>query len=270
MGDGLDTLATVDVNSAKKVVQLIYEWTANLGKRDAFSDTLAQLRTVTHAVHAAVFRKCRTTRRRICIAGRNSAHGKALSGSGQLFADNLLGEDLFLLRKGEVHLLTDAAGISASELRAKTGYTEIIICILDGDTEHIDLLELQYRARPLECDLMLLQIQASTFAQAWKCRHSGAVRTMIKGNELRVAHDRSSDAVCAEVDVLSTKNPMRLTRAEFRICSLIQGGMMTSELLVKLHISQNTFRSHMRSIYLKTGTRGQVELLHMLHGKLSA
>ena len=60
-------------------------------------------------------------------------------------------------------------------------------------------------------------------------------------------------------------NPARLTRSEFRLCMLVQEGGLPDKVADVLQISKSTFRSHLRSIYSKTGVTGHVELVHLLH-----
>ena len=66
------------------------------------------------------------------------------------------------------------------------------------------------------------------------------------------------------VDLLSASNPARLSRAEFRICTLLSSGLSAARTRKELGISESTLRSHLRQIYMKTGASNMAELLFNL------
>ena len=60
---------------------------------------------------------------------------------------------------------------------------------------------------------------------------------------------------------LSCDNPLGLTRSEFRVCERVVRGFSVKRIAADLDISPHTVRSHLRSIFAKTGTDSQRELL---------
>jgi DNA-binding CsgD family transcriptional regulator len=68
----------------------------------------------------------------------------------------------------------------------------------------------------------------------------------------------------APVDILSMDNPVRLSRAEFRVCQLVRSGRRAGEIADALHLQECTVRSHLRSIYAKANVSGQVGLMSLL------
>lgn len=64
--------------------------------------------------------------------------------------------------------------------------------------------------------------------------------------------------------ILSFGNPARLSRAEFRLCTLLAAGLSTKQVREELGISQSTLRSHLRQIHAKTGTATLADLLYRL------
>ena len=65
--------------------------------------------------------------------------------------------------------------------------------------------------------------------------------------------------------LLGIENPAGLSRSEFRVCSLLKEGMTVNIIADNLSVGRATIRSHLSSIYSKTGASSQVELLHMLN-----
>ena len=58
-----------------------------------------------------------------------------------------------------------------------------------------------------------------------------------------------------------------LTPAQSRLSSLLFSGYTLSDAAKSLNVSENTLRSHLKQIYQKTHTHGQMELVH-LHAKI--
>ena len=58
-----------------------------------------------------------------------------------------------------------------------------------------------------------------------------------------------------------------LTPAQTRLSSLLFSGYTLSDAAKSLNVSENTLRSHLKQIYQKTSTHGQMELVH-LHAKI--
>ncbi|MBS7743537.1 helix-turn-helix transcriptional regulator [Chelatococcus sp. HY11] len=62
----------------------------------------------------------------------------------------------------------------------------------------------------------------------------------------------------------NARNPYRLTAAEQRLVSALLDGRSLSEAAEQFGITRETVRTHLRSIFLKTGTHRQVELVRLL------
>ncbi len=58
-----------------------------------------------------------------------------------------------------------------------------------------------------------------------------------------------------------------LTAAQGRVCALVFSGQSLARASQTLKLSENTVRSHLRQIFQKTGTHGQMELVH-LHARV--
>ncbi len=59
-------------------------------------------------------------------------------------------------------------------------------------------------------------------------------------------------------------NPAGLSRAEFRVCLLLSRGLSVKAVSEELGLSDNTVRSHLRTIYSKTETASLPELIYLI------
>lgn len=69
----------------------------------------------------------------------------------------------------------------------------------------------------------------------------------------------------AEHDVASCSlvKQFRLSPAQARLSVLIVTGHSLADAALKLHVSENTARSHLKQVFQKTNTHGQMELVHL-------
>jgi DNA-binding CsgD family transcriptional regulator len=84
----------------------------------------------------------------------------------------------------------------------------------------------------------------------------GLVMVAVRGAQ--AAHDPS---VCAFAQQYA------LTAAQARVSALVMAGQSLAGISRTLHLSENTVRSHLKQIYHKTDTHGQMELVH-LHARV--
>ncbi len=132
----------------------------------------------------------------------------------------------------------------------------VFVC-LGGAAHHSDFLELHFK-RPI-CDNEVAGIEffADRISRLWKLRHPGLIAKKLSER----SHPRGSKMVS---DLLDITNPAKLTRAEFRICSLISRGLSVRSIAEELSLSLTTVRGHLRTIYQKTETEGFYGLAHCL------
>ena len=244
-------------------IDLACQWTRSIGNRDMLANVLVEMANTVHADMALVIRKDLPSGRRHLISCHNSSTGKLLPVATESRSDTLLNDTLFHLRPGVVHRITDLLQIEASSLHQQCGYSEITVCVLSKQSDTIDFVEFQFDRVIAPHNFQLLQIQAPAISKTWVERENGSVRNMLAKKSLASVSDTTETTIVK--DILGVHNPAKLTRSEFRICTLIQQGALPADLRETLGISLTTYRSHMRSIYLKTGAAGQLELVHTLH-----
>ena len=136
--------------------------------------------------------------------------------------------------------------------------SESATILLDKRDGHGDFLELHF-AYPIAFRLVTnFEALGPILADCWKSRAMG------RFSDALLSQGRKPVSEPALQSVLSMDNPCRLSRAEYRVCLLLGRGLNNKAVLSELSITTATLRSHLRSIYAKTGTSSQPELIHML------
>ena len=64
--------------------------------------------------------------------------------------------------------------------------------------------------------------------------------------------------------MLRLRDAYGLTRAEARVAFAVSAGTSVVATADALGVSANTVKTHLRSVFIKTGTRGQVELARLM------
>jgi DNA-binding CsgD family transcriptional regulator len=181
-------------------------------------------------------------------------------------ARDILGDSLSKLRPGAVWFLSDDHRDSSfedrewlSERRHASGIHEVAVIVLGTNDGLIDYCEFQFShpvSRPGRARMTEL---APALTKSWAGRLPGTVERLLARK--RTLEDR---AQAPQGDLLSPTNPAGLSRSEYRICALVREGLLAQAIAEDLSIRESTVRSHLRSIYAKTGASGHVDLLHRL------
>ena len=154
---------------------------------------------------------------------------------------------------------------------AEAGLSDVAVVVIGANDAYTDFLELHFANPVLQSDRGLIASMGPVLTESWKKRAQGKIEGILNGlldldaGEQGDGSNKIADARPLQARILDPENPVGLTRCEFRICSLILEGNLPDEIPKILTVSKSTLRSHMRSIYLKTGVSGQVELIHRLH-----
>lgn len=142
---------------------------------------------------------------------------------------------------------------------------EIVVLVLEGSLQQRDFLEFHF-ARELErSERLEIEALVPTLVRAWSGRQSGLV-TQAQMDERMVRARVSAQASRLKPDapILGMSNPAKLSRAEFRVCLLLSRGLSVKGVTEELGLSEATVRSHLRSIYSKTGVTGMQELMYRI------
>lgn len=76
-------------------------------------------------------------------------------------------------------------------------------------------------------------------------------------------------ALAHDIETCSFVKQFGLSRAQARVGVMIIAGHSLAQTARELHVSDNTVRSHLKQIFQKTNTHGQMELVH-LHARICA
>ena len=123
------------------------------------------------------------------------------------------------------------------------------------------------RVAPSSAVSELLHVLAPVLSNIWARRKPGAAAAAI-GEQAR--NRRAKHDVLRDPEILGFENHFGLSRSESSVCSLIRDGLKPRQIGEELGVSIATVRSHLRGIYAKTETSGQVELLHRLSQETTA
>lgn len=180
----------------------------------------------------------------------------------------LLGERARTALSGSIWLRSDhVEGLPASEAwldewcRAR-GIAEIVVVVLDSSRRFSDFLELHFSTPPGPRLLAELQELVDALVYSWSRRRTGCIV------ERYWAARRTSQSAPAGTgpSILDATNPISLSRCEYRVCLLVGRGMNAKAIADELALTEATVRSHLRSIFSKSGVSSQVELMYHLHG----
>lgn len=176
-----------------------------------------------------------------------------LSLSTSVFGDALEGARAGTIwHEGEAAQPTDPF---LKEFQTVRGFREFCVLVLSSGPLERDHIELHFRDPRSARVHAALATVLPTMARTWAARQIGVVAQ-------ELTHRKVDTATAAPI--LGTTNPARLSRSEYRICLCLSRGLSVKGAAEELGITEPTVRSHLRSIYAKTQTASQSELLFQL------
>jgi DNA-binding CsgD family transcriptional regulator len=149
----------------------------------------------------------------------------------------------------------DDPALEVFQERARIAETVVVALALED--KWADYLEIHFAHPPTGGAQGLFNTLADTLSRTWIRRSPGLFSDAILANQAP-ARPRPREPL------LSTANPARLSRAEFRVCVLLSRGLNSTSVCSELAISSSTLKAHLRSIFAKTETTTMVELLYLL------
>jgi DNA-binding CsgD family transcriptional regulator len=251
------------------MVESVALWCDALYGRAPVEDALSALVKAANAEAGALFRShhAQATPTRIALVDRLArGSSRPLKSS---FAAGTFGSDFRRAKPGSLWLASsvetsdeegpDPALADWQEVR---GTREFAALMLANSPSGFDHLELHFRAIPTQTEELALQTLAPTIARTWARRQPGLITGLIAAARASgtAGPDRTAEPL------LGLTNPARLSRAEFRVCLLLSRGLSAKGVADELDLSEATVRSHLRSIYAKTGASSQAQLVYRLLG----
>ena len=147
------------------------------------------------------------------------------------------------------------------EWQASRRMAEFAVLILAGGPRNRDHIELHFREALSPDVLASLTAVVPAMARTWATRRVGLVTRESVSDH---APDVEPTVENANLPLLGIGNPARLSRAEFRVCLLLSRGLSVVGVSRELEISEATIRSHLRSVYSKTGSASLAALVFQL------
>ncbi len=247
---------------------LVTDWNAALNGHFPLEDVIAILTKQVEARNIALYRLA--AGKVLPIATKTNpydSHAPELS-SGAL-ARYLADTKNEALTPGSIWRLKDArkgsgfaATPAAREWDARPEICEVSLIVLEASGDQIDFLEMIFDTPPRPSPELPVSIITQAMADAWSVRAAGLITRLIK----TYGRTRGSqNAASGPSDILGEANPCALSRAEQRVCHLLSTGAKPKEIAEALGISIPTVRTHLRNLFAKTETTGQVDLIALVN-----
>lgn len=249
------------------IIHAIVTWSEALNGKISLQEALVDLATGLGAEVATIVRTQLSDQKPVRIAACDLA--KDAAGRRPLrrsFADAFFGAPILHARAASMWVasahLDDATGDpSLQEWQAARRLKEFLVLIMAAGPNTRDHIELHFRD-PLAPEAeALLQAMLPDMARVWSSRKVGLItRTMLNHR----SNDQWEFRHATRVRILGSDNPLRLSRAEFRVCLLLSQGLVIQAVVRELGLSEPTIRTHLRNIYAKVSCGSLAELVFQL------
>lgn len=263
------SLDRADFSAGPHLIELIdgvAAWTLSLQGCSPLLTGLSQLRDAFGAEAVVLSRLGRTQgagSQVIACDQRSSNSSRNLI--DRSFAASLLGAYLYRPRPGsawfsdQVDMDNDPA---LRQIRINRSLSELVIVALEAEEKAMFFLEFHFKHRLDSHSRAAMNALGMTLTSIWSQRATGRFsEALLKGRPTTASEDASKGL---PVDILSAANPTCLSRAEFRVCSLLSTGLSCARAKEVLGITDSTLRTHLRQIYAKTGSTNLADLLFRL------
>lgn len=239
-------------------------WSEALQSHDRLEDAASLVARTTGASLSLLLRFTGDARRpaRLCASGTLAERLAACPEVGE-FSRLLLQDHLTSARAGSVWTLTELDSDATDRMSPRLArwmdrapVRDALAIVLGRENGATDVLEMQFTQPPGRARLDFVRVFAATLADSRARRHRGLVPALLR-------HRQQHLTLLAKPadDLLGPSNPAGLTRAEFRVCLLLKRGLRPAAVRAELGISQASMRTHLRNIYAKTESAGQVDLI---------
>ncbi len=262
--DGMPVPAAPARSMDANVIEAIAGWCdalhGNLPLQDAFGAFAAGLGAEAGMLVRTHFSDFRPVR----VAVWDRAGGRNPVPLSASYADGHFGPPITRPRAASVWLSSQGETAGDPALKAwqsRRGVGEFAVLVLAGGPGARDHIELHFRTALAPAMQTALDAVLPTMARTWANRQVGLVTRSVVNHRLA---DMAPERPAPPAILLGATNPARLSRAEFRACLLLGRGLSVIGVAEELAVSEATVRSHLRSIYAKTGTASLVELVFAL------
>ena len=246
---------------------LINDWNAALNGHFAIEQVVTILTKQVEARNIALYRIDADKPQPIATAARAFDTLAPEHSSGAL-ARYLMAQHPDALTPGSIWRLKDLQGeerfagsAAEQEWHGRPEIIEMSLIVLEHRPGQLDAIEMIFDRPPRPTPKLPPAIITQAMADAWSLRATGLIGRTIQTYGRR----RGARADDAALDVLGKENPYALSRAEQRVCQLLSGATKPKDIAQALHISLPTVRTHLRNLFAKTDTQGQIELIALIN-----
>ena len=248
---------------------LLNNWHAAISGQSALSDVVTILTRQVQACNVSLYR-FRKGRAAPVVAAARMLDDKPAEHSRGTLAAYLLAHHADQLKPGSMWRLAKLremkgfAGSSADlEWSRRKDVLDIALVVLERTDDHLDVFEMMFDVPPKTHPDFPPALVTTALAEAWTMRAPGLVTRLIRKN----ASMRNRPSQIDGWDILGPNNICGLSRAEQRVIQMLADGEKAKGIADALHLSVATVRTHLRNIYAKTQTAGQVELIALLNDR---
>jgi len=247
---------------ATSSVKVVVRWVESLHGQGEIAEVLRELVGLVGAKSALLARLVNHDQAKRIAAADVTAGKLPSPPPPQSHAKMVLRENLRTARPGSIWRMSDVCalpGFDTAAIHAR-GLRDVLVLVLAQKANELDVLEFHFHSDPRDHDKNLISILGPEFANTWVRRTPGCVQHAMA--HLRLV--KAGAGRRATLPILHPNNPSGLSRSEYRICVMISDGMKVKTIAKALTVCETTVRSHLTSIFSKTNTSGQVELIHRL------
>lgn len=256
-----------------RVLDSIASWCGALHESMPLGDAIGSLAQAISADLAILSRDARSDGKCRIVADYDSCKSnRDLEQLRRAFAPDILGGYYGKMRRGSTWFLSDHEdnaefqhSSALASWRLVRGVVDIVVVALETTGMQNDFLEFHFSNELSRADKEELKSLLPTLVRAWSGRKRGLVtKAHIDDRILQARTAAQANKTIPDAPILGLSNPAKLSRAEFRVCLLVSRGLSIKGATEELSLSEATIRSHLRSIYAKTGTNGLPDLVYRI------
>lgn len=244
----------------------IVSWCEALHGTVSLPSALAELVSGLGAEAGVIVRTQMNDQRPVRIAICDLARGTQHRSLQRTFADAYFGPLIHRARSATVwqaraHADDSTGDPSLAVWQAARKMKDFVVLILSSGPQTRDHIELHFRDFLSTDSESTIAAMLPDMVRVWATRKVGLItRTIINHRPGESLGFRGG----TKVKFLDSDNPLRLSRAEFRVCLLLSRGLMVQAVASELSLSEATIRTHLRNVYAKTDCGSLAELVFRL------
>ena len=244
----------------------IVSWCEALGGAVSLQTALTDLLVGLGAEAGVIVRTQMADQRPVRIALCDLARGTPTRPLQRCFADAYFGPLIHRARaatiwQAQAHADDATGDPSLAEWQAARGMKEFLVLVLSSGTQTRDHIELHFREPLSRAIETTISCMLPDMVRVWASRRVGLITRSIINHRSNASSGFNSGS---RVKILGAENPLRLSRAEFRVCLLLSNGLMVQAVAKELALSEATVRTHLRNIYSKSECNSLAELVFRL------